>query len=183
MLRLSALIGSVLLLATGALCAETFGLVQITDMRGQTGYEIMNREEYATLTQDIRAEAAVYASAVAECRKEWETNKENTVSFPANRIKPRSVKKIGSDFNNREKADAKKARLEERQNEKQMEELQKESQSKKMMDEKAVEREVARVTAYENALIMISKRMSDKLGRPIPTFGLNLTEPPKAAGH
>ena len=164
-----------------AVCAETVSIVQITDMRGMTGYEVMTREEYAALMKEIKEETTAFAPAVAECKKEWDADKENKLPFQGNRIKPRSAKKMGADFTDREKADKKKAQMEERASEKQLEEMDKESKKAKQAKpkEEDVAKEEARVKAFEDAFAMISKKMGDKLGRPVPGFGFAMEEPKK----
>jgi hypothetical protein len=161
----------------GAVRAEMVSVVQITDMRGQVGYEVMNREEFNAVLKEIKEETAAFAPAVAECKKEWEANKENKLPFQGNRIKPRSVKKAGPDINDREKADKKKNQLEERASDKQIEELAKEEKKAKQSKpkEEDIAKEEARVKAFDEAFAMISKKMGEKLGRPVPGFGFEPT--------
>ena len=114
-------------------------------------------------------------------QKEWEANGENKLPFQGNRIKPRSAKKVGADFNDREKADKKKAQLEERASDKQIEEMDKEAKKAKQskVKEEDLAKEEARVKAFDDAFSMISKKMGDKLGRPVPSFGFAMAEPKK----
>jgi len=169
----------VLLGWAGLAQAEKVNVVQITDMRGQTGFEVMNREEFATLTQEIKEEAAVFAAAAAESKKEWEANKENKLPFQGARIKPRSAKKSPMEFADREKADKKKEQLEERMTAKQTEEMDKETKKQKSMKEEDVAKAEARVKAFEDAFAMISKKMGEKLKRPVPAIGMAFEEPAK----
>ena len=164
-----------------AVRAEMVSVVQITDMRGQVGYEVMTREEFAALLKEVKEETAAFAPAAAECKKEWESNGENKLPFQGNRIKPRSAKKVGADFNDREKADKKKAQLEERASDKQIEEMDKEAKKAKQskVKEEDLAKEEARVKAFDDAFSMISKKMGDKLGRPVPSFGFAMAEPKK----
>jgi hypothetical protein len=165
----------------GVVHAETVSVVQLTDMRGQSEYLVMNREEYAALQKEIAEEAKVFAAAAAEAKKEWEADKENKLPFQGNRIKPRSAKKVGADFSDREKADKRKAQLEERFQEKQLEEQEKEEKAlknKKVSDEDTA-KAAARTKAFDDAFAAISKKMGDKLGRPVPQIGLAFGEPAK----
>ena len=181
MLRGVGWLGVALYVATSVARAEMVSVVQITDMRGQTAFEVMNREEYAALQKEIKEEMAVYQAAAADAKKEWDANKENKLPFQGNRIKPRSAKKNGADFNDRDKADKRKTMLEERASEKQLEELEKESKKKKGKEpsEDDIAKEEARVKAYDDAFAMISKRMGDKLGRPVPSIGFAFEAEPK----
>ena len=173
-MRMTEWLGVALCVAAGWVSAEMVSVVQITDMRGQTAYEVMNREEYAAIQKEIKEEMAVYQAAAAEAKKEWDANKENKLPFQGNRIKPRSAKKVGADYNDREKAEKRKAILEERASEKQLEEMDKELKKKKGKDlsPEDIAKEEARIKAFDDAFTMISKRMGDKLGRPVPCFGL-----------
>lgn len=161
-----------LLALSGWARAESVSIVQITDMQGQVGYEVMTRDELASLMKEIKEESVAFGPAAAECKKEWDANKENKLPFQGSRIKPRSVKKMGADFADREKADKKRAQIEERASDKQIEELAKEEKRLKTVKEEDKEKEEARAKAFADAFAMISKKMADKLGRPVPGFGL-----------
>ena len=168
--------GSLLVLAAllaGAVRAEMVSVVQTTDMRGQSEYAVMTREEFAALQKEIKEETAVFAAAAAEAKKEWEANKENKLPFQGNRIKVRSAKKMGADFADAEKAEKKKVQLEERASEKQLEEMDKLEKKAKQSKpkEEDLAKEEARVKAFDDAFAMISKKMGDKLGRPVPSVG------------
>jgi len=168
-------------MCAGTVWAEMVSLVQTTDMRGQTEYSVMTREEFAALQKEIKEEYAVYAAAAAEAKKEWDANKENKLPFQGGRIKVRSAKKMGVDFSDREKAEKKKSQLEERASEKQLEEMDKAEKKNKQNKpkEEDVAKEEARVKAFEDAFAMISKKMGDKLGRPVPSIGFVMAEPKK----
>jgi hypothetical protein len=154
--------------------AESVSIVQITDMRGQVGYQVMSREEFATLTKEVREETAAFPAIVAECKKTWDANKENKVAFQGSRVKPRTVKKMGQDFSDRDKAEKKRTQLEDRVNAKQAEEIameEKKSKASKPSDEEMAKTE-AKAKAFDDAFSMISKALGDKIGRPVPNFGL-----------
>ena len=180
MLRRTGWLGVALCVATGVVCAETVSVVQITDMRGQVAFEVMNREEYAAIQKEIREEMAVYQAAAADAKKEWDADKENKLPFQGNRIKPRTARKMPPDFNDREKAEKRKTVLEERVAQRQLSEMEKEGKKKgKEQSESAIAKEEARVKAYEDAFTMINKRMGEKLGRPVPSIGFAFEAAPK----
>ena len=93
----------------------------------------------------------------------------------------RSVKKVGADFTDREKADKKLSQIEERASNNQIEELAKIEKKNKQSKpkEEDVAKEEARVKAFNDAFAMISKKMADKLGRPVPGFGFAVAEAKK----
>ena len=163
-----------LLVVSGFARAESVSIVQITDMQGQTGYEVMNREDFTKLLKEIKEEAAAYGPAAAEAKKEWEANKDNKLPFQGNRVKPRSAKKMGADFTDREKADKKRSLIEDRESTKQIEEIAAKEKKLKGAKEEDLAKEEAKAKAFADAVSMISKKMADKLGRPIPDFGLPL---------
>jgi len=178
MLRRTGWLGMALCMVAGVACAETVSVVQITDMRGQVGFEVMNREEYAAIQKEIREEMAAYPAAAADAKKEWDANKENKVPFQGNRIKPRSARKVGADFSDRDKAEKRKGILEERAERRQLDDMEKDGQKKKLSESDAAKEE-ARIRAYDDAFTMISKRMGEKLGRPVPSFGFVFEAAPK----
>lgn len=165
--------------------AEMVSVVQITDMQGQVGFEVKTRDEFSALLKEIKEETTAYAPIAAECKKEWEANKDNKLPFQGNRIKPRSAKKVGADFNDREKADKKRAQLEERASDKQIEEMDKEAKKSKGAKPKSEEdeaKEEARVKAFNDAFSLISRKMGEKLGRPVPSFGFAVADTKKEEG-
>lgn len=171
-----------ILLFTGALQAQMYNVVQISDMRGQVGYLVMDREEYNTLLKEVREETAVYMPALLESKKEWETNPDNKLPFQGNRFKPRIAKKMPQDFKEKERAEARRSKLEERVAAKQAIVLEKEENKRKMLsgNEKALAKEEAHTRAMDDCYNMIIKKMGEKLGRPVPSFGFDGTlERPK----
>ena len=166
-------------LLVGVAQAQSVSIVQITDMRGQTEYTVMNREEFAAIQRETADESKVFPAAAAEAKKEWDANKDNKLPFQGNRIKPRSAKKVGADFSDRDKAEKKKTQLEARSQEKQLEEQQKEADAAKNMSEENVAKAAARQRAFEDAFAAISKKMGDKLGRPVPQIGIAFSDPNK----
>jgi len=180
-MKTMSLVAVALMGLVGAVRAEMVSVVQITDMQGQIGYQVMTRDEFATLTKELKEESVAFAPAVAEAKKEWEANKDNKIPFQGARIKPRSARKAAPDISGRDKADKKKAQLEDRASNKQIEELAKEEKKAKQSKpkEEDVAKEEARAKAFDEAFAMISKKMGDKLGRPVPSFGFTATEPKK----
>jgi hypothetical protein len=170
MKRMAGMVCAVAGLLVGAARAETVSLVQTTDMRGQSEYSILSREEYAALQKELLEEAKVYPAAAAEAKKEWDADKANKLPFQGNRVKPRSAKKVGADFPDREKAEKRKTLLEERASEKQSEEADKSKKNKVSEEDEA--KEAARAKAFDDAFSAIAKKMGDKLGHPVPQVGI-----------
>jgi hypothetical protein len=179
-MKMTTLVAVALMGLGGVVRAEMVSVVQITDMHGQVGYEVMNREEFNKLLKEIKEETAVFAAAAADSKKEWEANKDNKLPFQGNRIKPRVAKKV-VELPSRDKADKKKSQLEDRASNKQIEEIAKEEKKVKQSKpkEEDVAKEEAKVKAFDDAFAMISQKMGEKLGRPVPSFGFAMTEPKK----
>lgn len=177
-MKTTTLVAVALIGLAGLAQAEMVSVVQITDMRGQVGYQVMTREEYSALMKEIREETAAFAPAVAESKKEWEADKDNKIPFQGGRVKLRSAKKVGADFNSADKAEKKRSQLEERASDKQIEELDKKTKVPNAKEED-IAKDEARVKAFDTAFSMISKKMGDKLGRPVPSFGFAMDEPKK----
>lgn len=174
-MKLISVVAVALVGLVGAVRAEMVSVVQITDMQGQVGYQVMTRDEFATLTKELKEESVAFAPAVAEAKKEWEANKDNKLPFQGARIKPRTAKKVGADFNSADKAEKKRSQLEERSTDKQLEEMDKKSKEAKPKEEDMAKEE-ARVKAFADAFAMISKKMGEKLGRPVPGFGFAIAD-------
>ena len=121
----------------------------------------------------------MFAAAVAESKKEWEANKENKLPFQGVKIKPRSAKKIGPDYSEREKADKKKGQIEERMNNKQAEEMDKEEKKRKNMKDEDIAKAEARVKAVDDAFELISGKIGEKLKRPVQAAGMAFEVPVK----
>jgi type IV secretory pathway VirB10-like protein len=153
--------------------AQMVSVVQITDMRGDVGYQVLDRDQYNAVLQNIKEETAAYAAVMAESKKEWDANKDNKLPFQGKRVKPRTAKKMPPDFNDREKAEKRRAQLEERYKAKQSDEKEKASNKLKMSKLKESDRakEDERSKAYDDCYNLIVKKMGEKLGRPVPSFG------------
>ena len=169
MVLLTALLG-----LTGWARAESVSIVQITDMHGQSEYEIQTHDQYTNLVKQVKDEVAIFPLVVAECKKEWEANKDNKLPFQGNRVKPRSAKKIG-DFLDRAKAEKRLDQLEKRPDKPRDE---KKSKSAKPKEEE-VKKEEERTKAFDTAFEMITTKMGEKLKRPVENFGLSAFAPKK----
>jgi len=158
----------------GVVYAETVAIYQVTDMAGQSEYQVLNKEASTNLAAQIKDETKVFAALVATAKKEWEANKENKIPFPAAKIKLRSMKKVGSDFPSTEAAEKKLTQLEERIADKIAEDAKEKNSGrnkKQKADPEDVAKETMKTTLINNAISDVNKRMADKLGREVPMFG------------
>ncbi|MBP5321489.1 MAG: hypothetical protein J6334_10920 [Kiritimatiellae bacterium] len=166
--------------------AERVSIVQVTDMFGATEFQIMTAEEFAALQKEIKEETAIFPAMVAAVKKEWDADKEKKAPFPGTRVKPRQAKKLQPDFPDEAKAQPKRDKLEEREMDRVAKETEKyEQQLKKFRDEAKrdafLEKENAKKDAIQSAIRMVSKKMGEKLGRPVPSFGFAMDDAPAKA--
>ncbi len=166
-----------LVMTAGFLQAETLYIAKITDMLGNVGYKIMNREEYSAATKEVAEERKIFTKVVAECKKEWKADEERKVSFQSSKVKLRKISKGGAMYSKMEKAEAKLSKLEDSVTEKHMEKLDEHSKKWKRMDERTMEKEKGKLGAWKQSFEMTTKKMEAKLGRPVPHFGFDLIAP------
>ena len=154
--------------------AEAVAIYQLFDMMGLSGYKVMNREEFLKLSAEVKEEEKVFQSAMTDAKKAWDENKGNKgwQPFPSTKIKPRSIKKFGSDFTSMEQAKKRLAQAESHAAEKQL------SSQRQNPTPEDIAREEVKARAFAEAVSMVKKRMGDKLGRPVPAFGFTTPEDP-----
>ena len=163
---------------------QQVAVYQIFDMLGQTAYKIMDRDELAELSAQIKEEEKVFAAALAEAKKEWAENQASVMKkgdkavgkqpFPESRMKPRSVKKFSADFTDHALAEKSLAQA---QGHAEKNPTENKGISKKQNPTAAdIASENAKARAYTEAVSMVNKRMGDKLGRPVPAYGYSTSE-------
>ena len=102
---------SILLLSSTAnLWAEFISVVKLTDLRGNSSYQIYTDEEKKKLDLELRAEAKAYSKALELTKAEWKTMYKGT-AFPSSRIKQRTMRVITT-TSKREEADTVMAKME-----------------------------------------------------------------------
>lgn len=177
--KVSVCVAAIICLA-GSVFAERLSIVEITDMFGTTEFEIMNAEEFAAIQKEIKEETAILPAMIAASKQEWASLKDAKTAFPGARIKPRTAKKLQPEFNDRAKAQLRKEKLEEREMDRIAKETEKnEKELKKYKDEAKrdafLEKEKDRKNQLDFAIRLVSKKMGEKLGRPVPTLGFAAT--------
>ena len=160
----------------GAVYAETVAIYQVTDMAGQSEHQLLSKEASTNLAAQLKDEAKIFAAIIATAKKEWEANKENKIPFPAAKIKLRTAKKVGSDFSSKEAAEKKMTQIEERVADKIAQDSKENTSSrnnnkKQKPDPEEVAKETMKAALINNAISDVNKRMAEKLGREVPTFG------------
>lgn len=173
-----------LVMLTGAVhAAEQFFIVKLTDMIGGVGYKVMGPDEYKKVFQEVQDETRVFPAVLADCKKEWAADKERTEPFPSSKFKVRKIAKGGTPYPTVEKATLKLERLEDGVTAERLELLDKNAKSFKNMDERMFARESAKLKAFKEGFELMSKKMEEKLGRPVEDFGFDLVVPEPKAKH
>jgi ribosomal protein L17 len=159
----------------GTVSAEAFAIYQVADMAGQTEYQVLNKEEFAKLSTEIKEEQKVLATVVTAAKKEWDSNKENkTTPFPASKIKPRMFKKLSQEFPTKDIASERLSQMEERAAKKIEEDKKDKTKnrgSKSKADPEDASKEALKKTLANSAIADVNRRMAEKLGREVPMYG------------
>ncbi len=161
----------------GFLNAQSVSIAKITDIIGNVGYKIMTSAEYSAASKEIMDESKIFLAVMTECKKEWNVDKDRKGSFQTSKIKQRKITKGGAIYASTEKAEAKLAKLEESTTAKRMAELDQHASKWKRMDERTMEKEKEKLEAFKQSFEVVSKKMEEKLGRPVPNFGFDLIAP------
>jgi hypothetical protein len=93
-----------LLCSTTKLWAEFVSVIELTDLRGNTSYQICTDEEKKKLDLELRAEAKAYSKSLELTKTQWNTMHKGT-AFPSSRIKQRTMRVITT-TSKREEAEA-----------------------------------------------------------------------------
>lgn len=84
------------LLAATNLLAQSAYLVTITDMRKNSTYEVMSREDLKTLQERLKLETRYFPAALAAAKKAWEADAMNKgIPFAGSGLSPRKMRMEG----------------------------------------------------------------------------------------
>lgn len=160
---------------TQTVCAEAAAIYQVADMAGNMEYQVLNKEEFAKLSTEIKDEQKVMAAVVTAAKKEWESDKTNKMPFPASKIKARMFKKLSQDFPSKDVATERLALIEERAAKKTEEDKKDKSKnrgfSRGAADPDDAAKEALKQTLANSAIADVNRRMGEKLGREVPMYG------------
>jgi len=71
--------------------AEFLSVVEITDLRGNSTFQICTAEEKKKIDAELKAETKAFPKAIEDAKTEWKIINKDT-PFPSGRIKPRTLK-------------------------------------------------------------------------------------------
>ncbi len=168
----------------GSVFAEAAAIYQVADMAGNMEYQILNKEEFAKLSTEIKEEQKVMAAVVTAAKKEWEDDKTNKMPFPASKIKARMVKKLSQDLPSKDVATERLSVIEEREAKKIEEDKKdktKNRSSKGKSDPEDAAKEAMKQVMANSAIADVNRRMGEKLGREVPMYGFVATAGKKEA--
>lgn len=166
--------------------AERYRIVRITDMFGTQEFEVMTPEDHKALQNEIKEERAVFPKVLAKVKKAVHDDEElRKVSVAWGRIRVRDARQMGPEYMNQEKAEAKKERQAERLADKLAKETEKHEAKMERMKEEDVEVYTQKQETFQRVVQMVMKEMSEKLGRPVPSFGfaVEMTDKDKKADN
>ena len=83
--------------------AELIPVVEVTDLRGNSHFQICTEEEKKKIEAELKAETKFYLKALAETKADWLVMHKDT-PFPSSRLKQRTLRVISTAIN-REDAD------------------------------------------------------------------------------
>lgn len=112
-MRSLAAAAAAVMVAASAMALDSYYVVTITDMTGGKTYEVMDKEQLATLKKQIALEARFFQKALANVQKEWmspERKDTHQYRWQGQRLKPRTAKE-SPPIASREKADEKASKL------------------------------------------------------------------------
>lgn len=168
-------------------CAMVFGasaqsqmayLVEITDMAGDKGFEIVDKAGLDDLKKQVAEENAAFSQMVAEARAKWKQAKNVKGSFPASVAKARKFKIVGQGAEDKlaAKKDRKEASLAKKAAS-DSEKLQKKMELIRDEDKRAAEQEKneKKLRQRATAIAFAASLLKVKLGREIPFYGTEIT--------
>lgn len=154
-------------------------LVEITDMTGNKGFEILDAEGIADLTRQIKEETRIFPAILAEAKKKWLENDEfKKKHFPSTAVKVRKFRVLAQ--GKEEVLQKQKEKAEDRASASQEKKLSAQDEKyKKMRKRRGGEDMVAKMQEKEdekNRLesavgSLVEQLMSEKLGRAVPSYG------------
>lgn len=153
-------------------------LVEITDMAGDRGFDVLDKDGLDELKKQLGEEAAAFQMVVGEARQRWKKASNVKGAYPASIPKVRRCKIIGT--GQAEKLEAKKERKEASLVKKAESEIEKQQQKlERIKDEnrKAAEQEkiAAKLRQRATAILLAATLLKEKLGREVPFFGSEIS--------
>jgi hypothetical protein len=183
-----ALSALMILCTANRLSAELFTVVRMTDLRGNAKYQVCTEAERRKIEADLSEESKALPKAIDAAKTEW-VKALNTETFPATRIKPRTIKNMNTAIS-REEADKLlvQAKLrEERTLVKEKEEgasiLKTRRHNQAVGEQKQQVREDRKEDKIaDSAEALVRKQLSTAAGHDVPFYG-SVEDEPKKAGH
>lgn len=154
-------------------------LVEITDMTGNKGFEILDSEGVAELTKQVKEETKIFPLIMAEAKKKWLENDEfKKKHFPSTAVKVRKFRVLKQDKEEvlqklKEKAEDRLAAAEKRKYDAQEEKYKKLKKRRggEEAEAKMREKDEEQSRLADAAGSLVSGLMAEKLGRAVPSYG------------
>lgn len=177
--------------------AEFISVLELTDLRGNTSFQICTDEEKKKIDVDLRAESKAYSKALEMTKTQWNTMYKGE-AFPSSRIKQRTMK-VMTTTSKREEADMFVSKMETQESRSLSKDKAEEERILKMKPTRArrgrssnsssikrkqeeVKEDRARDASADKAEELLRKNLSTLAGHEVPFYGfVPVKAQPKAA--
>lgn len=190
------LILALLLCSTVQLRAEFVSVIELTDLRGNSSYQICTDEEKKKLDLEMRAEAKVFTKSLELTKVQWNTMYKGT-AFPSSRIKQRTMRVITT-TSKREEAETVLSKMETQEERSISKDKAEEERILKMKptrsrrgrsnnsasiarEQKEVKEDRENDANADKAEDLLRKNLSAAAGHEVPFFGVTAAKPAQKA--
>ena len=152
-------------------------LVEITDMTGNKGFEILDSEGLAELTKQVKEETKIFPAIMVEAKKKWlESDEFKKKHFPSTAVKVRKFRVIAQGKEDalqkmKEKAEDRLAAAQEKKLTAQADKYKKLERRNKDKAAQMQEKEDEQNRLQGAAGSLVEQLMAEKLGRAVPSYG------------
>ncbi|MBP5510919.1 MAG: hypothetical protein J6Z49_08380 [Kiritimatiellae bacterium] len=152
-------------------------LVEITDMTGNKGFEILDSEGLAELTKQVKEETKIFPAIMVEAKKKWlESDEFKKKHFPSTAVKVRKFRVITQGKEDalqkmKEKAEDRLAAAQEKKLTAQADKYKKLERRNKDKAAQMQEKEDEQNRLQGAAGSLVEQLMAEKLGRAVPSYG------------
>ena len=175
--------------------ADLFAVAELTDLRGNTRFQLCAESEKLKIESELSAETRAFPKALEETKKEWQLNHADS-PFPNNRVKPRALRILSTTISRDEaekllaqnKGREERARAEKKTEEESVLNM-KVTRSRRGGNQAAVERQQREVkedlekeAAADKAESILRQKLTAAAGHEVPFYGETPVEPQQKGG-
>ena len=146
----------------GAVAAESFVVVRVSDMMREQTYQVMSNDEFKQFQKQVALEERNFPKALQVVGDEWRKDDMNkTIPFPSGRLSPRKIVGQPEPFDTRDKADKRVEQYQKREDDKRLREK---TANKKPVDKVMEAREADKVLQARRAADLIAAKLAELAG-------------------